>query len=94
MPMRALQGGFANVYLVEGGDGARYALKVLPKCHFTKPHHREKVVRESALNRRMRHPNVVRCYSSFEDAHNMYLMLEYCQHDVSAVDGPPRHLSS
>jgi hypothetical protein len=41
------KGGFGNVYLVENVETKeRLALKVIQKANFTKPHHRDKVLRE------------------------------------------------
>ena len=76
------QGGFGNVYLVHSPtNDTQFAIKVIQKARFRKPTHRDKVVREIDLNSRMSHPNIVACHASFEDPNNMYLVLEYCEHD-------------
>ncbi len=48
-----------------------------------KLHHREKVDREIDIHQRLRHDNIVRMYSSFEDAQYIYMVLELCQKKVT-----------
>lgn len=41
------------------------------------------VLREIAIHYPLRHDHVVRLYSAFEDIENIYMILEYCQGEVS-----------
>ncbi|XP_078471438.1 serine/threonine-protein kinase PLK3 [Lampetra planeri] len=73
------KGGFARCY--EATDMATqkvYAIKVIPHSRIAKPYQREKVEREVELHGTLRHPHVVRFYYHFQDAENVYLLLEHC----------------
>lgn len=52
---------------------------MIAKFRLRKAHHREKVMREIAIHKELKHANVVRMYSSFEDEDNVYMVLELCK---------------
>ncbi|XP_037070251.1 serine/threonine-protein kinase PLK1-like [Pollicipes pollicipes] len=73
------KGGFARVHeLTDLTNNKVYAGKIIPKSRITKPHNKEKIAREIDLHRHLRHRNVVRFEHCFEDAENVYIILEYC----------------
>lgn len=73
------KGGFARVHeLTDLGTNKVYAGKIIPKSSITKPHQREKIVREVELHRALKHKNVVQFQHFFEDDRNVYIILERC----------------
>ncbi|KAI1714729.1 protein kinase domain-containing protein [Ditylenchus destructor] len=71
------KGGFAKCFLATS-DQQEFALKVISKSTIQKPSHATKIKREILTHYSLRHPNIVALYSSFEDAENRYMLLEYC----------------
>lgn len=59
---------------------------MIAKFRLRKAHHREKVMREIAIHKELKHANVVRMYSSFEDEDNVYMVLELCKLKVGLTD--------
>lgn len=43
------------------------------------------VLREISIHHPLRHQHIVHLYSAFEDDSNIYMVLEFCQLDVSGV---------
>ncbi|XP_054712021.1 serine/threonine-protein kinase PLK1-like [Uloborus diversus] len=73
------KGGFARVHeLTDLTTNQVYAGKIIPKSRLTKPHQKEKILREIDLHRQLQHKNVVRFHHFFEDEHNVYIILENC----------------
>ena len=76
------KGGFAKVYSVtERSSGLYFADKVINKEIFNskkrgKARAREKVEREIRIHKMMSHPNIIKFYHFFEDAHFIHLILE------------------
>uniref|UniRef100_T1J1L9 polo kinase n=1 Tax=Strigamia maritima TaxID=126957 RepID=T1J1L9_STRMM len=72
-------GGFARVHELSDLTTSKvYAAKIIPKNRITKPHHREKIIREIELHRTLKHENIVRFQHFFEDEENVYIILENC----------------
>ncbi|XP_060578225.1 serine/threonine-protein kinase PLK1-like isoform X2 [Ruditapes philippinarum] len=55
-----------------------YAGKIISKHRISKPHQRQKIMREVELQRPLKHRNVVEFHSFFEDEENVYIVLENC----------------
>ncbi|XP_045160378.2 serine/threonine-protein kinase PLK1-like isoform X2 [Mercenaria mercenaria] len=55
-----------------------YAGKIISKHRISKPHQRQKIMREVELQRNLKHRNVVEFHSFFEDEENVYIVLENC----------------
>lgn len=74
------QGAYGVVELVKKKNtGVKYALKVLEKDHILKYDKIESVFRERDLGQELSgHPNVVEFQATFQDAENLYFLLEYC----------------
>eukprot|EP00736_Rhodelphis_marinus_P002357 Rmarinus@m.23430 len=76
------QGNFAKCYeFHEDIDGVvtRYAAKVVPKSVFEKNEElKEQILAETSIHESLRHPNVVKFESSFEDDRYLYTILELC----------------
>ncbi|KFM76688.1 Serine/threonine-protein kinase PLK2, partial [Stegodyphus mimosarum] len=82
--------GFARVHeLTDLTTSQVYAGKIIPKSRLTKPHQKEKILREIDLHRQLQHKNVVRFHHFFEDEHNVYIILENCSRKVSSLPRPP-----
>ncbi|GBN25450.1 Serine/threonine-protein kinase PLK2 [Araneus ventricosus] len=76
---RAVTGGFARVHeWTDLTTGQVYACKIIPKSRLTKPHQKEKILREIDLHQKLQHKNIVRFHHFFEDEHNVYIILENC----------------
>ncbi|KAI6188641.1 Serine/threonine-protein kinase PLK [Aphelenchoides besseyi] len=73
------KGGFARCYeLIDKMKKRTYAAKVISKTILVKKTQREKVMQEVLIHTPLKHPNVVRLYGHFEDADNVYVLLELC----------------
>ena len=74
-------GKFARVYLArkkKTSPDFLVALKVLKKATIASSGMAQYLQSEICILSNLRHPNIVRLYSYFYDAHNVYLALEYC----------------
>jgi polo-like kinase 1 len=73
------KGGFARCYtLTSRTTGAVYAGKVVAKSSLKKTKAQQKLVAEIKIHQHLHNPNVVRFYRSFQDKHNVYILLELC----------------
>ncbi|XP_042907236.1 serine/threonine-protein kinase PLK1 [Parasteatoda tepidariorum] len=73
------KGGFARVHeLTDLTTNQVYACKIIPKSRLTKPHQKEKILREIDLHQKLKHKNIVRFQHFFEDDQNVYIILENC----------------
>lgn len=73
------KGGFARCYeLLSLNTNKVYAGKIISKSRIAKPHQKQKILREVELQRDLKHRNVVEFHSYFEDAANVYIVLENC----------------
>eukprot|EP00923_Selenidium_pygospionis_P038200 GHVN01066747.1.p1 GENE.GHVN01066747.1~~GHVN01066747.1.p1 ORF type:complete len:484 (+),score=48.92 GHVN01066747.1:2075-3526(+) len=71
------RGTWGEVFIVEEtATGAIRAAKKIPKCYVEDV---ERFSNEIDIMKWMDHPNIVRLHETFEDAHDFYLVEEYCQ---------------
>lgn len=73
------EGAFAQVYLIKhNSDGKFFALKQMVKSKLLEGGiSSEMIYREIVIQKRLNHDNIIKLYSSKEDDHNFYLILEY-----------------
>ncbi|WAR23042.1 PLK1-like protein, partial [Mya arenaria] len=77
--IRFCLGGFARCYeMLDLNSNKIYAGKIIHKHRISKPHQRQKIMREVELQRYLSHKNVVAFHSFFEDDENVYIVLENC----------------
>ena len=86
------KGGFARCYeLTDTRTNEIYAGKIVSKTLLQKPYQREKVsyllvsigyffqmTQEVQIHQSLSHPHVVKLFTTFEDADNVYITLELC----------------
>ncbi|PAV87290.1 hypothetical protein WR25_15861 [Diploscapter pachys] len=73
------KGGFAHCYELRNMATAELvAGKIVSKTLLTKQYQRDKMAQEVSIHRNLRHENVVRLFSFFEDHKNVYITLELC----------------
>ncbi|PPQ72561.1 hypothetical protein CVT24_004890 [Panaeolus cyanescens] len=72
------EGGFARVYEVKDGRGARLACKVVTKSSLKTKKAKTKLYAEIKIHRSLEHPNIVGFTDCFEDNDNVYMTLELC----------------
>jgi serine/threonine protein kinase len=60
-------------------SGIRVAVKKIEKKSLTSARIKETLKREIQIQKRLMHPNIVRCYTSLEDSRFIYLVLEYAK---------------
>ena len=71
-------GGYGKVNLYRHkATGAEYAIKLIDKTKFENKLQKELFAREVDMMYKIRHPNIVRLYTHFEDETNCYIALEY-----------------
>jgi Protein kinase domain len=64
----------------DSDDEDVYAVKILDKRSVMDEGEAQSVYREKTLLSKLRHPNVVKLFSTGQDAENLYFVLEYCKH--------------
>ena len=73
------KGGFARCYEFTTLDNRKIsAAKVVPKASLTKSRQKQKLMSEIKIHRSLRHTGVVGFEHFFEDAENVYILLELC----------------
>eukprot|EP00668_Euglena_longa_P035297 GGOE01045343.1.p1 GENE.GGOE01045343.1~~GGOE01045343.1.p1 ORF type:complete len:684 (-),score=123.38 GGOE01045343.1:469-2520(-) len=73
------KGGFAKCFEFTNVENGRvYACKLIEKKSLTKPKTQQKLKSEIKIHSGLRHHNVVRFERFFEDAENVYILLELC----------------
>jgi serine/threonine protein kinase len=60
-------------------NGTKFAAKVIAKKALKSPKARQKLFSEIRIHQMLKHPNVVRFHHVFEDADNVYMILELCE---------------
>ena len=71
-------GGYGKVNLYRHKiTGAEYAIKLIDKTKFENKLQKDLFSREVEMMYKIRHPNIVRLYTHFEDESNCYIALEY-----------------
>lgn len=58
--------------------GSKYyrAIKIIPKSKVRNP---DRFRREIEIMRNLDHPNIIKLFETFEDARNVYLVMELCE---------------
>ncbi|CDH50159.1 protein serine threonine kinase [Lichtheimia corymbifera JMRC:FSU:9682] len=72
------EGGFAKCYKVKSSTNRLYAAKVISKSTLMERRNKIKLFAEINIHRTMNYNGIVRFHSCFEDAHNVYLIVELC----------------
>ncbi|KAL2719422.1 serine/threonine-protein kinase polo [Vespula squamosa] len=74
------KGGFARCYEIrESKSHHVFAGKIVSKSIMTKSNQREKMTQEIAIHQSLNHRNIVGFYGFFDDAQNIYIILELCR---------------
>ncbi|XP_071440522.1 serine/threonine-protein kinase PLK1 [Hetaerina americana] len=74
------KGGFARCYEITDVQSKNvYAGKIISKKLLSKTLQREKVTQEIEIHRSLGHKNIVGFHGYFEDANNVYIVLELCR---------------
>jgi serine/threonine protein kinase len=73
------KGGFARCYELIDRNGTIYAGKAVPKALLTKQHHKDKMVQEIVIHRKLNHKHIVGFHTNFEDSNFVYVLLELCR---------------
>lgn len=71
------KGGFAKCYEFTCDD-VSYACKVVQKASLTKSRAKQKLMSEIKIHRSLKHTHVCQFQHFFEDADNVYILLEIC----------------
>jgi polo-like kinase 1 len=73
------KGGFAKCYEFSNLETKRVtAAKIIQKSTLTKSRAKQKLMSEIKIHRSLHHPNIVGFEHFFEDAENVYILLELC----------------
>ncbi|KAI8774007.1 serine/threonine-protein kinase PLK1 [Biomphalaria glabrata] len=73
------KGGFARCYeILNLNTNKIYAGKIISKTRISKPHQKQKILREVQLQKNLKHRHVVEFINYFEDDSNVYIILENC----------------
>lgn len=73
------KGGFARCYEFSSLETRKItAAKIVPKATLTKSRAKQKLMSEIKIHRSLHHPNIVGFEHFFEDAENVYILLELC----------------
>ncbi|XP_078077582.1 serine/threonine-protein kinase Nek5-like [Mustelus asterias] len=72
------EGAFGKAFLVKAKDDNRQV--VIKEVKTAKMHQKEKEasLKEVILMEKMKHPNIVTLFDSFEERQNLYIVMEYC----------------
>ncbi|KAI4483644.1 PREDICTED: serine/threonine-protein kinase polo [Polistes canadensis] len=74
------KGGFARCYEIrESKSHHVFAGKIVSKSIMTKSNQREKMTQEITIHQSLNHRNIVGFYGFFDDAQNIYIILELCR---------------
>ncbi|EDV52489.1 serine/threonine-protein kinase polo [Drosophila erecta] len=74
------KGGFAKCYeIIDVETDDVFAGKIVSKKLMIKHNQKEKTAQEITIHRSLNHPNIVKFHSYFEDAQNIYIVLELCK---------------
>lgn len=71
------QGTYGSVIKVKLKNGNQQrAIKIIPKSRVRNP---QRFLNEISIMRNLDHPNIIKLYETFEDARNVYLVMELCE---------------
>ncbi|XP_011494158.1 PREDICTED: serine/threonine-protein kinase polo [Ceratosolen solmsi marchali] len=74
------KGGFAKCYEIRDSKTHEiFAGKIVPKRIMTKNNQREKMIQEIIIHKSLNHRHIVGFHGSFDDSHNVYIILELCR---------------
>ena len=74
------KGGFAKCYEFTSSETKRIsAAKIIDKTTLTKSRAKQKLMSEIKIHRSLHHSNIVGFEHFFDDASNVYIILELCQ---------------
>lgn len=74
------KGGFAKCYELQDIDTKEiFAGKIVSKSLLVKQHQKDKMTQEISIHREVSYKHVVKFHSFFEDADNVYILLELCR---------------
>lgn len=77
------KGGFARVYEFMNLETRKItASKIVPKASLTKSRAKQKLMSEIKIHRSLHHPHIVGFEHFFEDAENVYILLELCNNQT------------
>lgn len=83
------QGGFARVFHVTDRFGQDKAFKVIAKSAIMQSKkNRQKILAEIMIHKSLKHVHIVGFEDVFEDADNVYFVLELCHNGVRIGDSP------
>eukprot|EP00033_Pygsuia_biforma_P000398 GCRY01000475.1.p1 GENE.GCRY01000475.1~~GCRY01000475.1.p1 ORF type:complete len:503 (+),score=111.39 GCRY01000475.1:196-1704(+) len=75
------EGSFGQVVLAtEIETGKQFAVKILDKKHIVKHKKIKYVTVEKEIMMKVKHPNIVRLYYTFQDQNSLYFVMELCEH--------------
>lgn len=78
------KGGFARVYEMTNLETRKIsAAKVIPKESLKKSRQKQKLMSEIKIHRSLHHPSIVGFEHFFEDAENVYILLEICSNQTT-----------
>ena len=73
------KGGFARCYeVIEEETNHCSAAKVIPKKNLIKSRAKQKLISEIKIHKSIKHENIVKFEHYFEDAENVYILIELC----------------
>ena len=73
------KGGFARCYeLLDEETHKSYAVKIIKKTSLIKSRTKQKLISEIKIHKSLNHENIVKFEHYFEDAENVYILLELC----------------
>ena len=75
------RGGFANVYRARSRlKGEVVAIKIIEKIKIDELKMNDRIENEIRIHSNLKHPNIIKLHSYFEDQSNIYMVLEPCSH--------------
>lgn len=77
------KGGFAHCYKFKNLKTSEYlAAKIIQKKSLKKTRQKKKLISEIKIHKSLKHPNIVKFKSVFEDKKNVYILLELCNNQT------------
>ena len=77
------KGGFARCYeFIDEETDHSSAAKVIPKKNLIKSRAKQKLISEIKIHKSVNHPNIVKFEHYFEDANNVYILIELCHNQT------------
>ncbi|ATZ80470.1 serine/threonine protein kinase [Bodo saltans virus] len=71
------KGAFSTVYRAIDKNNNEYALKCIP-LHILEKYNKDKFSLELEISMKMKHPNIVKTFDTFDTEKNWYIVSEYC----------------